>query len=89
MPHYATHLLLRLATIWVENWNLLENMESTNDSKSCAEAATGGVCKKGALRNFAKFTRKHLCQNLFFNKNAGLKSTFFTEHHRTTASACD
>ena len=43
MPHYATHLLLRLAAIWVENWNLLENMESTNDSKSCAEAATGGV----------------------------------------------
>ena len=24
--------------------------------------------KKGALRNFAKFTEKHLCQSLFFNK---------------------
>ena len=24
--------------------------------------------KKGVLRNFAKLTRKHLCQNLFFNK---------------------
>ena len=24
--------------------------------------------KKGVLRNFAKFTRKHLCQNLLFNK---------------------
>ena len=24
--------------------------------------------KKGALENFAKFTRKHLCQGLFFNK---------------------
>ena len=30
-------------------------------------------CKKGALRNFAKFTRKHLCQSLFFNKVAGLR----------------
>ena len=30
-------------------------------------------CKKGVLRNFAKFTRKHLCQNLFFNKVAGLR----------------
>ena len=32
-------------------------------------------CKKGVLRNFAKFTGKHLCQRLFFNKVAGL-STF-------------
>ena len=23
-------------------------------------------CKEGVLRNFAKFTRKHLCQHLFF-----------------------
>ena len=28
--------------------------------------------KKGALRNFAKFTGKRLCQSLFFNKDAGL-----------------
>ena len=27
-------------------------------------------CKKGVLRNFAKFTGKHLCQSLFFNKVA-------------------
>ena len=32
-------------------------------------------CKKGVLRNFAKFTGKHLCQSLFFNKVAGLSST--------------
>ena len=30
-------------------------------------------CKKGGLRNFAKFTGKHLCQNLFFKKVAGLR----------------
>ena len=29
-------------------------------------------CKKGVLRNFTKFTEKHLCQSLFFNKVAGL-----------------
>ena len=29
-------------------------------------------CKKGVLRNFAKFTGK-LCQSLFFNKVTGLK----------------
>ena len=29
--------------------------------------------KKGVLRNFAKFTRKHLCKSLLFNKVAGLR----------------
>ena len=57
--------------------------------------------KKGNLRNFAKFTGKHLCQRLFFNKiikkeslaqmfSCGFckisKNTFFTEHLRTNAS---
>ena len=28
--------------------------------------------RKDALRNFTKFTGKHLCQSLFFNKVAGL-----------------
>ena len=31
-----------------------------------SEAATCSV-RKGVLRNFAKFTRKHLCQSLFLN----------------------
>ena len=38
-------------------------------------------CEKGVLRNFGKFTGKHLCQSLFFNKFAGgrlfLRDTFF------------
>ena len=29
-------------------------------------------CKKGVLRNFAKFTGKHLWRSLFFNKVPGL-----------------
>ena len=29
--------------------------------------------KKGVLRNFTKFTGKHLCQRLLFNKVAGLR----------------
>ena len=29
--------------------------------------------RKGVLRNFAKFTRKHLCQSLYFNKVATLR----------------
>ena len=29
--------------------------------------------EKRRSQNFAKFTGKHLCQSLFFNKDAGLK----------------
>ena len=43
--------------------------------------------KKGVLRNFAKFTGKHLCQSLFFNNFLEIsKNTFFTEHLWTTGS---
>ena len=35
----------------------------------------------GVLKNFVKFTRKHLYQSLFF------KNTFFTEHLRANAYA--
>ena len=28
--------------------------------------------RKGVLRNFTKFIRKHMCQSLYFNKVAGL-----------------
>ena len=31
------------------------------------------ICKKGVLRNFAKFIGKHLCQRLLFSKVAGLR----------------
>ena len=30
-------------------------------------------CEKGILRNFAKFTGKHKCQSLFFNKVASFR----------------
>ena len=30
-------------------------------------------CKKGVLRNFAKFTGEHKYQSFFFNKVAGLR----------------
>ena len=34
--------------------------------------------KKSVLRNFAKFTGKHLCQSLFFNKVAGTLAQVFS-----------
>ena len=34
----------------------------------CRSSRPEVVCKKSVLRNIAKFTGKHLCQSLFFNK---------------------
>ena len=39
------------------------------------EAVTEVFCK-GVLRNFAKFTGKHLCQSLFFSNVADLRPFF-------------
>ena len=43
------------------------------NSKRSEKEAVAQTCsvKKVFLRNFAKFTGKHLCQSLFFNKVAG------------------
>ena len=41
-------------------------------SNSCPEV----FCKKGFLKNFTKFTEKHLCESLFFNKVAGLRPDY-------------
>ena len=35
-------------------------------------------CEKGVVRNFAKFTGKHLCQAFFLNKVAGLRPQLAT-----------
>ena len=48
----------------------------TSDRSSRPEV----FCKKCILENFAKFTGKHLCQSLFFNKTTGLRrATFLIE----------
>ena len=41
-----------------------------------SEAATRGVLYKKVFLKFAKFTGKHLCQSLFFNKFAGAADVF-------------
>ena len=44
------------------------------------EEAVTQTCsvKKGVLRNFVKFTGKHLCQRLFLNKVASLRPFYRT-----------
>ena len=42
-------------------------------SAICRSSHSEVFCEKGVLRNFAKFTGKHLCHSLFFNKVTGLR----------------
>ena len=43
----------------------------TNQKFSNRSSRPEVFCRKGVLGNFAKFTGKHLCQSLFFNKVTG------------------
>ena len=47
------------------------------DSYDYRSSRSEVFCKKGFLKNFTKFTGKHLCQSLFFNKVAGLQACNF------------
>ena len=44
-----------------------------NSIKTFAEAVVWSFSVKTVLRNFVKFTGKHLCQRLVFNNIAGLR----------------
>ena len=50
---------------------MLANIDSAVEA---AGRSSQRMCcvRKGVLRNFTKFTGKHLCSSLFFNKVAGL-----------------
>ena len=61
--HRCTRLLL--SRIWSDN---LFRKKLTRSNRPEV------FCKKDVLKNFERFTEKHLCQNLFFNKVAGLRS---------------
>ena len=64
----------------VKIWQLV------NDRSSCPEV----FCKKGVLRNFAKFTGKHLCQSLFFDKVAGLRpATLLKKETQAQMLSCE
>ena len=55
-------------------------MERRTEALGCRSSRQEVFCKKGVLRNFAKFTGKHLCQSLFFNKVAGLADFLRTKN---------
>ena len=59
----------------VHSWTFFKIYKSFTKCKASTQRSSHRRCsmKKGVLKNFAKFTGKHLCQILFFNKVAGLR----------------
>ena len=55
-----------------------------------AEAVTQRYSvRKGVLRNFAKFTGKHLCQSLFFNEVASAACNFIKKETLAQVFSCE
>ena len=80
-PNISQHLNMSICESCLNKHTLLPMIERSSHRKCSV--------KKGFLRNFIKFTRKHLCQSLFFNKVAGPRH-FFYDHlfYRTPTDDC-
>ena len=59
----------------IRRWSVKYSGRNDNSTVTYTTISSHRSCsaKKGVLRNFTKFTGKHLCQSLFFNKFAGLR----------------
>ena len=55
----------------------------------CRSSHLGVFCKKGVLRNFAKFTGKHLCQSLFLIKLLALPCNFIKKETLIQVFSCE
>ena len=79
------HMHFNLVGISLQFWQLHHSWELillcwvSGSRSSCSDM----ICKKGVLRNFTRFTGKHLSQRCFTVSFAKfLRAPFFTEHLR-------
>ena len=56
---------------------------------TCEKQPPQVFCKKGVLRDFAKFTGKHLCYSPFLNKIAGMACNFIKKETLTRVFSCE
>ena len=56
-----------------KNFFQIYQSESESENNNFQKQAPEVYYKKGVLKNFAKFTEKHLCQSLFFKLNCKSK----------------
>ena len=54
----------------------MKNPSRVKIDSSLRSSQQGCSIKRGALRNFTKFTGKHQCQSLFFNKVPHLRQLY-------------
>ena len=59
------------------------------EGRNCKSSHQRSSVKKGVLRNFTKFTGKHLRQSLFFNKVAGGACNFIKKETRAQVFSCE
>ena len=71
---FWSHWNFWLSLLWLNSSKSFLMKEKTHffvsHHKNLRSSRLEVYCKKDVLRNFAKFTGKHLCQSLFFNKVA-------------------
>ena len=54
-----------------KNTGFVEDLQTAGYETPDRSSRPEVFCEKDVLKNFAKFTGKHLCQSPFFNKVAG------------------
>ena len=71
----------------IEKWKRINwiFVKATSSYKSSHRRCS---IRKGSLRNFGKFTGKHLYQDLFLNKVTGLSGNFIKEETQTKVFSC-
>ena len=57
--------------------------------RTCRSSCPEMFCKKGVLKHFAKFTGKHLCQNLFLIVAALRHATFLKKETLAQVFSCE
>ena len=68
---------------WLRKFMVIPFSQSRRNRRRCS-------VRKGVLRNFVKFTGKHLCQSLFFNTVAGMgPATLFKKETLAQVFSCE
>ena len=62
---------------------IINRLVSIKESALVKSSLQEVFCKKEVLKRFTKFTGKHLCHRLFFNKVAGLACNFIKKETLT------
>ena len=79
-------------------WRILKDLSTLENEKAIPQfvrllffksSRLEVFCKKGVIRNFAKFTGKHLCQSLFFNKVASLDLQLYKKEALAQVFSCE